>query len=80
VPLSEYLSQKVRCPSCTKADATGAGNSPDLLMLERGCWLACRTCARKYPVVDSIPNLTIQEGDKWIGTLVVDLPVPPPSA
>jgi uncharacterized protein YbaR (Trm112 family) len=76
VPLPGYLAQKVRCPSCAKVDANVIGP----MAFEHGCWLACQGCGRKYPVVDMIPNLTIQEGDKWIGIPSADLPVPPPSA
>jgi uncharacterized protein YbaR (Trm112 family) len=71
--------QKVRCPGCVKTDAGGVGSTPGVLTLEHECWLACHTCARKYPIVDSIPDLTIQKGDEWTGTPVADLPVPPPA-
>jgi uncharacterized protein YbaR (Trm112 family) len=41
-------------------------------------WFICQDCDRKYPVRDDIPVMLIDEGDKWIETLVEDLPIPPP--
>jgi uncharacterized protein YbaR (Trm112 family) len=32
----------------------------------------------KYPIVDGIPIMLIEEGEKWKNVAVDDLPVPPP--
>jgi uncharacterized protein YbaR (Trm112 family) len=78
--MPKYLSQKVLRPSCAKSNAHDIGKPSGLLTLERECWLACRTCERKYPILNTIPFLTIQEGDKWIETTVAELPIPSTSA
>jgi len=41
-------------------------------------WLVCQDCERKYPIVDDIPVMLIDEGDKWTSTPADALPVPPP--
>lgn len=48
------------------------------LELYKDSWLVCRNCDRKYPIVEDIPVMLIDEGDKWTGTAVDQLPVPPP--
>lgn len=50
------------------------------LDLHRYTWLVCRNCGRKYPIIDDIPVMLIEEGDKWANTAVDQLPVPPPNA
>ena len=56
------------------------GADPGRLELVRDAWLVCQEpdCGRKYPIADDIPVMLIETGDKWIGTAVDDLPVPPP--
>jgi uncharacterized protein YbaR (Trm112 family) len=65
------LLEILRCPVCVQE---GKGD----LTLVRDAWLVCGNCGRKYPIVDDIPIMLIDEGDKWVQTLVPDLPVPPP--
>jgi len=65
------LLEILRCPACVR---TTGGE----LVLERDIWLVCQDCHRKYPIVDDIPVMLIDEGDKWIESRVEDLPVPPP--
>ena len=65
------LLEILRCPACVR---TTGGE----LVLERDTWLVCQDCHRKYPIVDDIPVMLIDEGDKWIESRVEDLPVPPP--
>jgi len=48
------------------------------LILYKDTWLICQDCSRKYPIVEDIPVMLIDEGDKWVETAVEDLPVPPP--
>ena len=45
--------------------------------LERDSWLVCQNqeCRRKYPIVEGIPVLLIEEGDKHIDTEVEDLDI-----
>ena len=50
-----------------------------LLDLVKDSWLVCRDCGRKYPIVDDIPVMLIDEGDKWTQVAAADLPVPPPN-
>jgi uncharacterized protein YbaR (Trm112 family) len=50
-----------------------------MLKLYKDVWLICQDCGRKYPIVDEIPVMLIDEGDKWIKTSEEKLPVPPPS-
>ena len=61
----------LRCPACVR-------ETEGLLDLAHGCWLVCQDCGRKYRIVDDIPVMLIEEGDRWQKTAVEDLPVPPP--
>ena len=65
------LLEILRCPVCVHEDG-------GMLHLVRDSWLVCETCDRKYPIVDDIPIMLIDEGDKWKQTSVDVLPVPPP--
>ncbi len=65
------LLEILRCPACVR-------EKEGLLDLQHGCWLVCRDCGRKYPIVEDIPVMLIEEGDKWVGTAIDQLPVPPP--
>ncbi len=72
--ISTDLLEILRCPHCVR-DKEG------MLVLVRDAWLVCQEpdCRRKYPIVDDIPVMLIDEGSKWMGTAEADLPVPPPS-
>lgn len=65
------LLEILRCPVCVHED------KGDLHMVKES-WLVCGNCGRKYPIVDDIPVMLIDEGDKWVETAVEQLPVPPP--
>ena len=69
--LNKDLLEILRCPSCVR-EKTG------LLTYYKESWLICQDCGRKYPVVDEIPVMLIDEGDKWVATAEKDLPIPPP--
>lgn len=69
--VSQELLDMLRCPSCVQ-DEGGA------LEYYKETWLICEDCGRKYPIVDDIPVMLIDEGDKWMNTDKDDLPVPPP--
>jgi hypothetical protein len=61
----------LRCPACVR-------EKEGLLDLHKDTWLICKDCGRKYPIVEDIPVMLIDEGDKWLNTAVDQLPVPPP--
>ncbi len=65
------LLEILRCPACVR-ERNG------LLTLYKETWLICEDCGRKYPIVDDIPIMLIEEGEKWRGTAAEALPVPPP--
>jgi uncharacterized protein YbaR (Trm112 family) len=69
--VSQDLLDILRCPACVR-------EKDGLLELVRETWLVCMDCDRKYPIVDDIPVMLIDEGDKWVATTKDDLPVPPP--
>ena len=71
--LSKELLEILRCPNCVR-------EKNGLLTLHKDAWLVCAECGRKYPILDDIPVMLIDEGDKWVSTPVEKLPVPPPSA
>lgn len=70
----------LRCPACVSGPTRRPGEDPGRLELVRESWLVCQEpgCGRKYPIVDDIPVMLIETGDKWVHTAVADLPVPPP--
>ncbi len=70
--VSQELLDMLRCPHCVQ-DTDG------LLELHQDSWLICQDCDRKYPIVDDIPVMLIDEGEKWMDASKEDLPVPPPS-
>lgn len=68
----QELIELLRCPVCVRQ---GAGK----LNMIKDYWLVCPDCGRKYPIVEDIPVMLIEDGDKWVNTKVEDLPVPPPA-
>jgi len=70
--VSEDLLEILRCPVCVQ-------ESKGMLEYYKESWLLCEDCGRKYPIVDDIPVMLIDEGDKWIETTKEALPVPPPA-
>ncbi|MCJ7584753.1 MAG: hypothetical protein MUO30_08285 [Anaerolineales bacterium] len=69
--LSQELLEILRCPACVR-------EKDGLLKFYKASWLICQDCDRKYPVVEDIPVMLIDEGDKWVKVAEKDLPVPPP--
>lgn len=57
----------LRCPHCTRDDK-------GVLTEVKNDWMACRDCGRQYPVVEGIPVMLPEEGDKWRGVALEDLP------
>ena len=69
--VNKDLIEMLRCPHCVQ-------EKDGLLTFYQECWLICQDCDRKYPIVDDIPVMLIDEGDRWIDTKIEALPVPPP--
>ncbi|HBX69591.1 MAG TPA: hypothetical protein DEH25_09480 [Chloroflexi bacterium] len=69
--VSQDLLDILRCPACVR-------ESDGLLEYYKESWLICQDCGRKYPIVQDIPVMLIDEGDKWQATETDRLPVPPP--
>jgi len=70
--ISQDLLEILRCPNCVR-------EKDGLLTLHKDTWLVCQDCGRKYPIVDDIPVMLIDEGDKWVSVATEELPVPPPA-
>ena len=69
--VSKDLLDILRCPACVR-------EKEGLLKVYKKSWLICQDCGRKYPIVEDIPVMLIDEGDKWKETKNQDLPIPPP--
>ncbi len=69
--INAELLEILRCPACVR-------EKDGLLKVHRDAWLICQDCGRKYPIVEDIPVMLIEEGDKWAKMVENDLPVPPP--
>lgn len=71
--VSTDLLEILRCPVCVREPG-----KEGKLELVKDTWLVCHDCARKYPIVEDIPVMLIDEGDKWAHTAIDALPIPPP--
>ncbi len=69
--VKKELLDLLRCPVCVQ-------EKDGLLEHYKDSWLICQDCGRKYPIIEDIPVMLIDEGDKWMSTKKEDLPVPPP--
>ena len=69
--INANLLEILRCPNCVR-------EKDGLLKVYQDSWLICQDCGRKFPIVDEIPVMLIEEGDKWVKVAESDLPVPPP--
>lgn len=70
-------SDLLRCP--VAVHYTDRGDDPGRLELVHGCWLVSPESGYKYPIVDGIPMMLIEVGEKYKDVAVEDLPVPPPA-
>ncbi len=69
--VSQELIEILRCPHCVQ-------EKEGLLEYYKESWFICDECGRKYPIVDDIPVMLIDVGDRYVDTAKKDLPVPPP--
>jgi uncharacterized protein YbaR (Trm112 family) len=70
--VSQELLEILRCPVCVHNEPEGGG------LDHLADWLICRDCERKYPIRGGIPVMLIDEGDRFRGTPVGELPVSAP--
>ena len=75
--ISEELLEILRCP--VAVHYTDKGEDPGRLRLMHDCWLVCDDSGYKYPIVDDIPVMLIDVGERFKGSAEADLPVPPPN-
>lgn len=63
--LEKWLLDILACPACRTK-----------LELVHEAWLVCQNseCRRKYPIRDGIPQMLIEEGDRYREVQVQDLP------
>jgi uncharacterized protein YbaR (Trm112 family) len=76
--VSQELLEKLRCPACVSGATRKAGDDPGRLELVEGVWLVCQEpdCDRKYPIIDDIPRMLIEIGDKYASVPVGELGEP----
>ena len=74
--VSQDLLEILRCP--VAVHYKDKGDDPGRLELVHDCWLVCADSGYKYPIIDDIPVLLVEVGEKYKDTAVKDLPVPPP--
>ena len=77
VALDADLLDMLRCPVAVHYE--NRGDDPGRLQLARaGHWLHCPDSGYNYPIRDGIPIMLIEEGERWRGRAIDDLPIPPP--
>ena len=69
--INKDLLEILRCPACVR-------EKDGLFKIYLESWLVCQDCGRKYPIVEDIPVMLIEEGERWVKVAENDLPVPPP--
>ncbi len=76
--VSQDLLEILRCPACVSGPTRKEGDDPGRLELIDGQWLVCQEpdCGRKYPIIDDIPRMLIEIGDKHRDTPVEELGEP----
>jgi hypothetical protein len=70
--VSKELVEILRCPNCVQ-------ESEGKLEHYKEYWFICEECGRKYPIVDDIPVMLLDVGDKYVKIAKSDLPIPPPA-
>ena len=63
--LSSDLLAILRCPACMRdySDEKERALRGKITLID-DAWLVCPDCGRRYPVIDDIPHMLIEEGDK----------------
>jgi hypothetical protein len=76
--LSQDLLDILRCPHCVSGPTRREGPDPGQLELVNGTWLVCQEpgCGRKYPIIDEIPRMLVEIGEKYVDTPVEALGEP----
>jgi uncharacterized protein len=72
--LAPDLLEILRCPEAVHY--TDKGADPGRLELYQDTWLISADSGNKYPIVDGIPVMLVDEGRKWKNTPAEQLPVP----
>lgn len=75
--VSQELLDILRCP--VAVHYTDHGDDPGRLELVHGCWLVSADSGCKYPIIDDIPVMLVEIGQRFKDTPAADLPVPPPA-
>ena len=73
--VAQELLDMLRCPVAVHYE----GDDPGRLELVHGCWLVSKESGYKYPIVDDIPVMLVEVGERFKDPPVEDLPVPPPA-
>ncbi len=75
--LDPELLELLRCP--VAVHYKDCGDDPGRLQLVRaGHWLHCADSGYNYPIRDGIPVMLVEEGERWRGIALEELPIPPP--
>lgn len=74
--VSQELLDILRCP--VAVHYTDRGDDPGRLELVHDTWLVSPESGYKYPIIDDIPVMLVEVGEKYKDVAVEDLPVPPP--
>ena len=73
--VAQELLDMLRCPVAVHYE----GDDPGRLELVHGCWLVSAESGYKYPIVDDIPVMLVEVGERFKDIPVEELPVPPPA-
>lgn len=76
--VNQELLDILRCPACVSGPTRKKGDDPGQLELVQNTWLVCQEpdCGRKYPIIDDIPRMLIEIGDKYKDIPVAELGEP----
>jgi uncharacterized protein YbaR (Trm112 family) len=79
LPISADLLAILRDPKAVQQPEQ-YGPDPGRLELVHNSWLVSKDTGYKYPIVDGIPVMLVEEGARWKDTPLEALPVPPQMA